>query len=548
MTTKTDTNEKTGFRYHDPFPLGEDKTKYRLLSKEGVRVAKFEGQDMLVVSPEVLTSLAREAMRDVNFLMRPAHQRQVAAILNDPEASQNDKAVALELLRNSVIAAKFELPICQDTGTATVMGKKGQQVWTGADDAEALTRGIRRTYTEENMRYSQTAPLTMYEEANTGDNLPAQIDLYAVPGLEYKFLFIAKGGGSANKTVLFQQTKALLNPTSLRKFLVEKMRSLGTAACPPYHLAFVVGGTSAEACLKTVKLASAGYLDSLPTKGNRFGQAFRDAALEAELLKEAKACGLGAQFGGRHFAHDVRVIRLPRHGASCPVGMGVSCSADRNILAKIDRHGVWLEEMERHPEKLIPAEFKKESQGGVPVDLGRPMKDILAELTKHKVGTRLSMTGRIIVARDIAHAKLKERLDKGQGLPQYVKDHPVYYAGPAKKPAGKPAGSFGPTTSGRMDDYVDLFQTQGATMVMIGKGNRTAQVTAACKQHGGFYLGSTGGAAALLAESSIKKVEVLDYPELGMESVWAIDVKDFPAVILIDDKGNDFYAQITGKA
>jgi len=425
------------------------------------------------------------------------------------------------------------------------VAKKGQQVWTGADDEACLSKGIRKTYLKENLRYSKTAALNMYKEVNTGDNLPAQIDIYAVEGMEYRFLFLAKGGGSANKTYLFQQTKAFLNPASLVKFLIEKMKTLGTAACPPYHLAFVVGGTSAEACLKTVKLASVGYLDDLPSQGDRRGRPFRDLELEAELLKAAQACGLGAQFGGKYFAHDVRVIRLARHGASCPVGMGVSCSADRNILAKIDRQGLWLEELERDPGRLIPEPLRKATgQGGIPIDLNRPMPRILADLSKHPVTTRVSLTGRLVVARDIAHAKLKERLDSGQGLPQYFKDHPVYYAGPAKTPKGKPAGSFGPTTSGRMDDYVGLFQAQGASMVMIGKGNRTPQVTAACRKHGGFYLGSAGGVAALLAENCIKKVEVLDYPELGMESVWGIDVVDFPAVILIDDKGHDFYAQI----
>ena len=546
MNTKTVAGLE-GFEYHDPFPLGEDKTKYRLLSKEGVRLAEFEKQPVLVVSPEALQRLAWEAIRDVSFLMRPAHQEKVAAILKDPEASANDKAIALALLQNSVISAGFELPMCQDTGTATVVAKKGQRVWTGAKDEEFLTMGIRKAYVEENLRYSQVAALSMYEEVNTGDNLPAQIDIYATEGMDYKFLFITKGGGSANKTILFQQTKALLNPDSLKKFLIEKMTLLGTAACPPYHMAFVIGGTSAEACLKTVKLASAGYFDALPVEGNRYGQAFRDLRLEEELLKAACRIGFGAQFGGKHFAHDVRVVRLPRHGASCPVGMGVSCSADRNILAKIDRDGVWLEELERHPERLIPEQYRKAAKvGGVAIDLNRPMREILAELSRHKVTTQVSLTGRVVVARDIAHAKLKERLDRGQGLPQYFKDHPVYYAGPAKTPKGKPAGAFGPTTSGRMDDYVDLFQAQGASMIMIGKGNRAPKVAEACRKHGGFYLGSAGGVAALFAENCIKKVSVLDYPELGMESVWAIDVVDFPAVILTDDKGNDFYARIAG--
>ncbi|MFH2203443.1 MAG: fumarate hydratase [Elusimicrobiota bacterium] len=542
MATKT---KQAAFHYQDPFPLGPDKTKYRLLSKRHVRTAKFQGKDVLVVEPEALTMLAREAMKDISFFLRPAHQQKVAAILKDPKASKNDKSIALAMLRNSVIAAKGVLPTCQDTGTATVVAKKGQQVWTGADDAESLSKGIWKTYTGENLRYSQVAPLTLYEEKNTGCNLPAQIDIYATKGMEYKLLFVAKGGGSGNKTTLFQQTKALLNPASLKKFLTEKMKTLGTAACPPYHLAFVVGGTSAETCLKVVKLASAGYLDNLPTKGNQHGQAFRDLKLEKELLEAAYNIGYGAQFGGKYFAHDVRVIRLPRHGASCPVGMGVSCSADRNILAKINKKGIWLEEMERHPEKLIPKEFLNAVEEGViRVDLNRPMKEVLAVLSKHKVTTRLALTGRLVVARDIAHAKLKERLDAGQGLPRYFKDHPVYYAGPAKKPADKPSGSFGPTTSGRMDTYVDLFQSKGASMVMLGKGNRTQQVTDACKKHGGFYLGSAGGVAALFAENCIKNVEVIDYPELGMEAVWAIDVVDFPAAILVDDKGNDFFQQI----
>jgi len=543
--TKPAPRDQQPFEYKDPFPLGEDETRYRKLTGEHVRVEKFEGEDMLVVEPEALTLLANTAMKDISFLLRPAHQKKVAAILQDPEASPNDKGVALAMLQNSAIAAKFELPTCQDTGTATVVAKKGQRVWTGGDDAARLSAGIRKTYVEENLRYSQVAPLTMYEEKNTGDNMPAQIDIYATGGMEYKFLFVAKGGGSANKTYLFQQTKALLNPESLKKFLVEKMRTLGTAACPPYHMAFVIGGTSAEACLKTVKLASTGYLDALPSEGSAFGQAFRDRALEEELLQAAYKTGFGAQFGGKHFAHDVRVIRLPRHGASCPVGMGVSCSADRNIKARIDREGIWLEEMERDPARLIPEEYKgKKEQGVIAIDLNKPMKEVLAELSKHPVKTRLALNGRLVVARDIAHAKLKERLDKGEGLPRYFKDHPVYYAGPAKTPKGKPSGSFGPTTSGRMDAYVDLFQSDGGSMVMLGKGNRTDQVTEACKKHGGFYLGSPGGPAAYLAENCIKKVEVLDYPELGMEAVWAIDVVDFPAAILVDDKGNDFFKQL----
>jgi fumarate hydratase class I len=453
--------------------------------------------------------------------------------------------MATTLLRNAVVSSKFELPFCQDTGTATVVAWKGQQVWTGADDAAFLSKGIWKTYTGENLRYSQTAALSMYEEVNTGNNLPAQIDLYATPGAEYRFLFVAKGGGSANKSYLFQETKALLNPAGLEAFLVEKMKSLGTAACPPYHIAFVVGGTSAEACLKTVKLASTGYYDSLPTTGDKTGRAFRDPELEAKLLVKAQGLGFGAQFGGKYFAHDVRVIRLPRHGASCPVGLGVSCSADRNVFAKIDAKGLWLEALERHPETLLPVhKGAKEHAGLVKIDLNRPMKEILAELSKHPVSTPLALTGRLVVARDIAHAKLKERLDAGHDLPQYFKDHPVYYAGPAKTPKGKASGSFGPTTAGRMDSYVDLFQSKGGSMVMIAKGNRSAQVTEACKKHGGFYLGSPGGPAAILAEENIRKVDVIEFPELGMEAIWGIDVVDFPAFILVDDKGNDFFQRI----
>jgi len=536
---------KDGFVYSNPFPKGEDTASYRLLTKGYVKKARFGGKPVVVVDPRALSLLAYEAMRDVSFLLRPKHQHQVAAILQDPEASPNDRFMATALLRNAAVSANFELPFCQDTGTATIVAWKGQQVWTGADDAAFLSKGVFQTYKGENLRYSQTAALTMYDEVNTGNNLPAQIDIYAAKGDTYKFLFVAKGGGSANKTYLFQETKALLNPASLESFLVDKMKSLGTAACPPYHIAFVVGGTSAEACLKTVKLASTGYYDSLPTTGDKFGRAFRDAELEKTLLGRAQALGFGAQFGGKYFAHDVRVIRLPRHGASCPVGMGVSCSADRNVLAKIDAKGLWLEELERHPETLLPAHTgAKEHASLVKIDLNRPMKEILAELSKHPVSTPLALTGRLVVARDIAHAKLKERLDEGKDLPQYFKDHPVYYAGPAKTPKGKPSGSFGPTTAGRMDSYVDLFQSKGGSMVMIAKGNRSAKVTEACQKHGGFYLGSPGGPAALLAEENIKKVEIVEFPELGMEAVYAIDVVDFPAFILVDDKGNDFFQRI----
>ncbi len=533
------------FKYQDPFPLGKDDTEYYCVSTEYVSTSEFEGQEILKVDPEALTLIANTAMRDCSFLLRAKHHRQVAKVLSDPEASENDKFVALTMLRNAEIASKGQLPFCQDTGTAIVMGKKGQQVWTGGGDEEALSKGIYTTYTEENLRYSQTIPLDMYKEKNSGTNLPAQIDLYATTGNEYKFLFIAKGGGSANKTYLYQETKALLNPKSLVKFLVEKMQSLGTAACPPYHLAFVIGGTSAEANLKTVKLASTKYLDELPTEGNEGGQAFRDIELEKEILKEAQKLGIGAQFGGKYFAHDVRIVRLPRHGASCPVGLGVSCSADRNIKAKINKDGIWIEKLEDNPGKYIPEELKQQGEGNaVKINLDHPMDEILAELTKHPVATRLSLTGTIVVGRDIAHAKLKERIDAGEGLPQYIKDHPIYYAGPAKTPKGMPSGSFGPTTAGRMDSYVDLFQENGGSKIMIAKGNRSQDVTDACKKHGGFYLGSIGGPAAILAQNNIKKVEVLEYPELGMEAIWKIDVVDFPAFILVDDKGNDFFKQI----
>ena len=464
-----------------------------------------------------------------------------------PTASPNDRGVALALLRNAAVASGFELPMCQDTGTATIIGKKGQRVWTGGvKDEEWLSRGVFDTYQKENLRYSQTIPLSMYDEINSGTNLPAQIDIFATPGGKYEFLFVAKGGGSANKSMLFQETKALLNPAGLEKFLKEKLRSLGTAACPPYHLAVVIGGTSAEATMKTVKLASAGYLDKLPTQGSKLGQAFRDLELEETVMDLARKSGIGAQFGGKYFALDARVIRLPRHGASCPVGIGVSCSADRNIKARIDRDGIWLEELERDPARFIPAQYRSGlgHKHGVDIDLDRPMNEILGELSKYAISTPLKLTGTIVVARDIAHAKIKERLDRGEGMPDYLKDHPVYYAGPAKTPAGAPSGSFGPTTAGRMDSYVDLFQSHGGSMVMIAKGNRSQAVTDACKKHGGFYLGSIGGPAALLAQESIKKVELLEYPELGMEAVYKIDVVDFPAFILVDDKGNEFFSQL----
>ncbi len=533
------------FTYQEPFPTGKDETKYRLVTSEHVFVEKFRGGEMLVVEPEALRRLALEAMRDVSFYLRPSHLAQVAAILDDPEASANDRGVAMAMLRNAVVAAEGVLPLCQDTGTATVMGKKGQQVWTGVRDAEYISRGIFDTYTTENLRYSQTVPLQMYRERNSRTNLPAQIDLYATTGMDYKFLFLAKGGGSANKTYLFQETKALLNPESLETFLVEKMKTLGTAACPPYHIAFAIGGTSAESCLKTVKLASARYLDNLPGEGNEHGQAFRDVELEGRILEAAHKCGIGAQFGGKYFALDVRIVRLPRHGASCPVGMGVSCSADRNILARIDREGLWVEELDRNPGRFIPQRDRRASKHEVvKIDLNRPMPEILADLSRYPVKTQLSLTGPMIVARDIAHARLKERLDQGEGLPQYFKDHPVYYAGPAKTPEGMASGSFGPTTANRMDPYVPVFQAVGGSMVMLAKGNRGSIVTESCKRHGGFYLGSIGGPAALLAKENIVKVELLEYPELGMEAIYRIEVKDFPAFILVDDKGNDFFQQL----
>ncbi|MFA5515194.1 MAG: fumarate hydratase [Desulfuromonadales bacterium] len=534
------------FHYQDPFPLAKDATKYYKIpgSEKYVSVAQFDGKEVLKVDPEALTVLANQAVKDVSFLLRPEHNENVAKILRDPEASMNDKGVAMAFLRNAEIAANFELPLCQDTGTATIVAKKGQQVWTGVRDEEFLSKGIYKTYTEENLRYSQTVALDMYKEKNTGTNLPAQIDIMATDGDYYKFLFMAKGGGSANKTMLYQETKALLTPEKLKNWLIDKMKYLGTAACPPYHIAFVIGGTSADACMKAVKLATAKELDGLPSEGNEHGQAFRDVALEKELLEAAYKLGIGAQFGGKYFAHDVRVIRLPRHGASCPVGMAVSCSADRNIKAKITREGLFVEEMDRNPGRFIPEQYRGKHSHGVKLDLNQPMEKILAELAKHPVSTPLLLTGTIVVGRDIAHAKFKEILDSGKPLPDYLKKHPIYYAGPAKTPAGKASGSFGPTTAGRMDSYVDLLQANGGSMVMIAKGNRSQQVTDACKKHGGFYLGSIGGPAAVLAEENIKKVECIDFPELGMEAVWKIEVEDFPAFILVDDKGNDFFKQL----
>ena len=537
----------TEFKYAPMFQLGEDKTEYYRIpgSEKYVSTSEFEGHRILKVSPEALTLMSNTAFRDVSFMLRRSHNEQVAKILHDPEASANDKYVALTFLRNAEIACKGKLPFCQDTGTAIVHGEKGQQVWTGFRDEEALSLGVYKTYTEENLRYSQNAPLDMYREVNTKCNLPAQIDIEACEGDEYRFLCVTKGGGSANKTYLYQETKAILNPATLVPFLVSKMKTLGTAACPPYHIAFVIGGTSAEKNLLTVKLASTHYYDGLPTTGDETGRAFRDVELEKKLLEEAHKIGLGAQFGGKYFAHDVRVIRLPRHGASCPVGLGVSCSADRNIKAKINADGIWIEKLDDKPYELIPEELRNAGEGdAVKINLDQPMSEVCKELGKYPVSTRLSLSGTIIVARDIAHAKLNERLDNGEDLPQYFKDHPVYYAGPAKTPAGYACGSMGPTTANRMDPYVDRFQDHGGSMVMIAKGNRTQVVTDACKKHGGFYLGSIGGPAAVLAQNNIKSIECVEYPELGMEAIWKIRVEDFPAFILVDDKGNDFFKTI----
>ena len=534
------------FKYAPMFQVGKDDTEYYLLSKEGVSTGSFEGHMMLKVSPEALTMLANQCFRDVNFLLRRSHNEQVAKILTDPEASDNDKYVALTFLRNAEVACKGQLPFCQDTGTAIIHGEKGQHVWTGFCDEEALSLGVYKTYTEENLRYSQNAPLTMYDEINTRCNLPAQIDIEATEGEEYRFLCVVKGGGSANKTYFYQETKARIqNPGTLVPFLVEKMKTLGTAACPPYHIAFVIGGTSAEKNLLTVKLASTHFYDNLPTTGDETGRAFRDIDLEQLLLEEAHKIGLGAQFGGKYFAHDIRVVRLPRHGASCPIGLGVSCSADRNIKAKINKEGIWIEKLDDNPTALIPEELRNAGEGGgVVIDLDKPMSEILAELSKYPVATRLSLNGTIIVARDIAHAKLKARLDAGEGLPDYFKKHPVLYAGPAKTPAGLPCGSMGPTTANRMDPYVDEFQDNGGSLLMIAKGNRTQVVTDACHKHGGFYLGSIGGPAAVLSMNSIKSIECVEYPELGMEAIWKIRVENFPAFILVDDKGNDFFKSL----
>lgn len=538
---------KVEFKYAPMFQVGKDDTEYRFLTKEGVTTSEFEGKQIVKVSKEALTYLAQQAFHDVEFSLRRAHNEQVAAILRDPEASENDKYVALQFLRNAETAVKGVLPFCQDTGTAIIHGEKGQQIWTGFEDEEALSKGVYNTFTEDNLRYSQNAPLNMYDEVNTKCNLPAQIDIEATEGDEYRFVMVAKGGGSANKTYFYPMTKATIqNEGTLLPFLVEKMKSLGTAACPPYHICFVVGGTSAEKNLLTVKLGSIKYYDNLPTTGVETGRAFRDIDLENKLLEEAHKIGLGAQFGGKAFAHDIRVIRLPRHGASCPIGMGVSCSADRNIKAKINAEGIWLEKMDMNPSELIPEEYRKPGEGakGIEIDLDKGMDAVRAELTKYPVSTRVNLKGTIIVARDIAHAKLKARLDAGEDLPQYIKDYPVLYAGPAKTPEGYACGSMGPTTANRMDPYVDEFQEHGGSLVMIAKGNRTQVVTDACKKHGGFYLGTIGGVAAVLSQSCIKSIECVEYPELGMEAVWKIRVEDFPAFILVDDKGHDFFKEL----
>ena len=530
------------FKYQEPFPLGKDETKYRLLTKDYVHVEECCGRRILRVDARGLELLSREAFAEVSFYLRASHLQQVANILKDPEATDNDKFVAYTMLLNQVVAAQGELPTCQDTGTAICIGMKGQDVYTGYNDAEAISKGVFETYRDRNLRYSQVVPFTMTDEKNTGTNLPAQIDLYATQGNAYKFLFMTKGGGSANKTFLYQQTKALLNEETLTKFISQKVLDLGTSACPPYHLAVVIGGTSAEACLTTVKKASAGYYDNLPTSGNEGGRAFRDLEWEEKILKICQEKGIGAQFGGKYWVHDVRVIRLPRHAASCPVGIGVSCSADRNIKAKITEDGIFLEQLEKNPARFLPAESPALAPA-INIDLDQPMENVLKELTKYPVKTRLNLSGTLIVARDIAHARIKQMIDEGKPMPEYFKKHPVYYAGPAKTPQGMPSGSFGPTTAGRMDPYVDLFQSLGGSMIMVAKGNRSQAVTDACKKHGGFYLGSIGGPAAILAKNSIKSVEVVDFEELGMEAVRKIRVENFPAFIIVDDKGNDFFAE-----
>jgi len=542
MQVKTKTNN---FKYEKLFQLSKDKTKYRLISKDYIKeINGPDGKKILKIESQALTLITREAFRDISFLLRTSHHQQLSKIFNDPQASENDKFMAYLLLENADISAEFSLPFCQDTGTAIVIAKKGQRIWTDFNDEKYITKGIFQTYTKENLRYSQTIPLSMYEEKNSGNNLPAQIEIYADEGDEYNFLFIAKGGGSANKTFLYQETKSILNPSTLKNFLIEKMKTLGTAACPPYHIAFVIGGMSAEFCLKTVKLATTGYLDNLPNTGDDYGRAFRDINLEKELLEESYKIGFGAQFGGKYFAHDIKVIRLPRHGASCPIGLGVSCSADRQAKGKINSKGIWIEELERNPARFIPDEIKEKfssCSNCINIDLNKGIKNTIEELNKYPVGTRLSLNGTIIVARDIAHSKFKEILDKGGNLPDYLFKYPIYYAGPAKTPKGMPSGSFGPTTAGRMDSYVKLLQSKGASLIMIAKGNRSQSVTESCKQYGGFYLGSPGGPAAYLAKYNIKKVELLDYPQLGMEAVWKIEVENFPAFILIDNKGNNFF-------
>jgi fumarate hydratase, class I len=533
----------TDFSFQEMFPPADDATAYRLLTEKHVSGATFEGRDILRVTAEGLTLLAEQAFDDIAHLLRPAHLKQLAGIFDDPESSANDRYVALELLKNAVISAERIFPMCQDTGTAIVIGKKGQRVWTDFSDEEALARGVYNAYTKGNLRYSQNAPLSMYAEKNTGCNLPAQIELYAAGGDAYRFLFIAKGGGSANKTYLYQETKAVLNPSQLLNFMKDKLKSLGTAACPPYHLAFVIGGTSAEFNLKTVKLATAKYLDDLPTKGSESGSAFRDVELENQLLEISRELGIGAQFGGKYFCLDTRVIRLPRHGASCPIGLGVSCSADRNVKAKITRQGIFLEQLETDPARYLP-QVELAGQQAVSIDLNRPMDQIRQQLSQYPVATPLLLNGKIVVARDIAHARVQERLDAGQALPEYFQNHIIYYAGPAKTPAGYPSGSFGPTTAGRMDPYVPVFQARGGSMVMLAKGNRSKQVTDACKTYGGFYLGSIGGPAARLGRDCITDVELIEFPELGMEAIYMITVKDFPAFIIVDDKGNDFFANL----
>lgn len=533
------------FKYAPMFQIEKDDTEYYHLSSEHVSLGEFEGQEILKVEPEALTMLIERAFTDVNFMLRRSHNECVAKILKDPESSENDKYVALTMLRNAEISAKRVLPICQDTGTAIIHGEKGQRVWTNFEDEEAIARGVYNTYTQNALRYSQNAPLSLYKEINTRCNLPAQIDIEATQGEEYRFLCVVKGGGSANKSYLFQKTKAILNPKALIPFLFEQIKGLGTAACPPYHIAVVIGGTSAEKTMLTVKLASTKYYDNLPTTGDETGRAFRDVELENKLLELANSIGLGAQFGGKYLAHDVRVVRLPRHGASCPIGIGVSCSADRNVKCKINREGLWIEQLDTNPGELIPEEYRTKGEGEtVKIDLNQPMEQIRAELSKYPVSTRVSLTGKIIVARDIAHAKLQERLDKGEPLPDYIKDHPVLYAGPAKTPEGYACGSMGPTTANRMDPYADPFMAAGGSFVMIAKGNRTDVVTEACKKHGGFYLGTIGGVAADLAEEAIRSIKCIEYPELGMEAVYEIEVEDFPAFILVDDKGNDFFKQL----